>query len=403
MQRRFFVSTCLALVTWVTGILASPSTLAAEAGVTDSEIRIGVQIPLTGPASFVGQGSKVGIDAAVAEINQHGGINGRKLIVTYADDRGAPDGGVAAVRRLVDGEKVLLVFGASTSTATVSVIPYFQQNGAPYFVSLAADPRVLEKFTPNIYSGATVPQLDLVKVYTKFLAGDLKAKRVGLLQCDQAHCTSGGPLLKAGLEASGVVVTVANFNSGDTDFTGQIQQIKAASPDVVFVYGLASDGGRIFPQIRRAGITAQLVGDGALTDLAVGKLAGSAADGYYGFWQGGKQYIDDKTGAMGKFLDFLEENKIERPTNTPNQFTLMTYADIYVVAEGLRGAGKDLTRASLLRSLDTNIRDFVPGSGPWSFASSFALPRSFTPTDHQGSRSVQPVVYRGGSFKPAGL
>ena len=403
MERRFFVSTCLALVIWVTGILATPSTLAAEAGVTDSEIRIGVQIPLTGPASFVGQGSKVGIDAAIAEINQHGGINGRKLIVTYADDRGAPDGGVAAVRRLVDGEKVLLVFGASTSTATVSVIPYFQQNGAPYFVSLAADPRVLEKFTPNIYSGATVPQLDLVKVYTKFLAGDLKAKRVGLLQCDQAHCTSGGPLLKAGLEASGVVVTVANFNSGDTDFTGQIQQIKAVSPDLVFVYGLASDGGRIFPQIRRAGITAQLVGDGALTDLAVGKLAGSAADGYYGFWQGGKQYIDDKTGAMGKFLDFLEENKIERPTNTPNQFTLMTYADIYVVAEGLRGAGKDLTRASLLKSLDTNIRDFVPGSGPWSFASSFALPRSFTPTDHQGSRSVQPVVYRGGSFKPAGL
>ena len=228
MERGFFVSTCLALVIWVTGLLASPSTLAAEAGVTDSEIRIGVQIPLTGPASFVGQGSKVGIDAAIAEINQHGGINGRKLIVTYADDRGAPDGGVAAVRRLVDGEKVLLVFGASTSTATVSVIPYFQQNGAPYFVSLAADPRVLEKFTPNIYSGATVPQLDLVKVYTKFLAGDLKAKRVGLLQCDQAHCTSGGPLLKAGLEAAGVVVTVANFNSGDTDFTGQIQQIKAA-------------------------------------------------------------------------------------------------------------------------------------------------------------------------------
>ena len=105
---------------------------------------------------------------------------------------------------------------------------------------------------------------------------------------------------------------------------------------------------------------------------------------------------------MGKFLNSLGENKIERPANTPNQFTLMTYADIYVVAEGLRGAGKNLTRASLLQSLDTNIRDFVPGSGPWSYAASFALPRTFTPTDHQGSRSVQPVVYRGGSFKPAG-
>ena len=62
----------------------------------------------------------------------------------------------------------------------------------------------------------------------------------------------------------------------------------------------------------------------------------------------------------------------------------MTYADTYVIAEGIRGAGKDLTRAGLLRSLDTNIRDFVPGTGPWGYAASFALPRTFTATDHQG-------------------
>ena len=397
MQRRFFASACLAL----TVLFAGRSAFAAEVGVTDAEIRIGVHLPLTGPASFVGQGSKVGIDAAVAEINKHGGINGRKLAIVFADDRGAPDGGVAAVRRLVEGEKVLLVFGASTSTATVSAIPYFHENGAPYFVSLAADPRVLEKFAPNIYSGATVPQADLVKVFTRFLATDLKAKRVGLMQCDQGHCISGGRMLKAGLEAAGAAVTVATFNSGETDFTGQVHQIKAAAPDVVFVYGLAPDGGRIFPQLRRAGVTAQLVGDGGVTDLAVGKLAGNAAEGYYGFWQGGKQHLDDKSGAMGKFLDSLAENKIERPANTPNQFTLMTYADTYVIAEGIRGAGKDLTRAGLLRSLDTNIRDFVPGTGPWSYAASFALPRTFTATDHQGGRMVQPVVYRAGTFKPA--
>ena len=379
-------------------LVATGPASAAEVGVTDSEIRLGAHMPLTGPASFVGQGAKVGIDAAAAEINKNGGINGRKLTIVYSDDRGTPDGGVAAVRRLVDEDKVFAVFGAGTSNATVSVLPFFGQNGVPYFVSFASDPRVLEKFMPNVYSGATVPQADGVRSYARYLTQDLKVKKVALLQCDQGHCTSGGPLLKGLLEAAGVTVSVFTFNSGDTDFTGQIQQIKAAAPDVVFVYGLASDGGRIFPQIRRAGIAAPLVSDTSLADLAVAKLAGNSAEGYVTFWLGGRQFLDDKTGAMGKFLASLDANKIERPANTPNLYTLMAYSDVYVVAEAIRTAGTDLTRPGFLKALD-GMTNFVAGSGPWSFAADFMVPRTFTPTDHQGNRVATPVVFRGGSFK----
>lgn len=381
---------------------AGPAAMASEAGVTADQIKIGVQLPLTGPASFVGQGAKVGIDAALAEINDHGGVNGRTVAVVYADDRGTPDGGVAAVRRLVDEEQVLAVFNTATSTATVSALPFFQQNGVPYLVSFASDPRVLEKFYPNIYAGATVSQIDGVASYVKYLTENVGAKSVGMLVCDQAHCTSGAPLLKKGLEDAGVAVTMASFNSGDTDFTGQIRQIRSANPDAVFVYGLAADGGRIFPQIRRAGIEAPLVSDTSLADLAVVKLAGSSADGYVTFWLGGKQFLNDKTGAMGQFFESLDKYGIEQPSNTPNLYTLMAYSDFYVLAEGLRGAGDEPTRAGLIESFDTNIRDFVAGSGPWDYAASFGMPRTFTPTDHKGNRVVQPVVYQDGTFKPVG-
>lgn len=395
-QRRFMLS-----VFGASALLAMlpQSVSAADPGVGDAEIRIGVHLPLTGPASFVGQGSKVGIETAVAEINANGGVNGRKLAIVYADDRGAPDGSVTAARRLVDEDKVFSVFGAGTSIATVSVLPYFMQTGVPYYVALASDPRVLEKFAPNVYSGATVPQTSLTQSYAKLLINTLKAKRVGMMQCDQGHCTSGGPLLKKQLEEAGVAVTVVSFNSGDTDFTGQVQQLKAAQPDAVFVYGLASDGGRIFPQVRRAGITAPLLGDTSLADLSVARLAGNAAEGYYTFWLGGMQFLDDKTGAMGKLFASMDANKIERPTNTPNLYTLMCYADMYVLAEGLRVAGKDLTRAGLLKGLD-GIQNFVAGASPnWSFAASFGHPRSFTATDHQGTKSVQAVVLSKGAFK----
>lgn len=371
----------------------------AETGVSDDAIKIGVHTALTGVASFVGQGGKVGIEAAVAEINAHGGINGRRIDLSIIDDKGSPDGGVAAVRRLVDDQEVFAVFGAGPSGSTVAVVPFFAQSDVPYFVSFASDPRVLENFAPNIYSGATVPQQDAVAYYARFLAGNLKAKKVAMMVCDQGHCTSAGPKVEALLQDAGVTVSKSSYNSGDTDFTGQIEQIKAAQPDAVFLLGLATDEGRIIPQIRRAGLDLPLVTDVSGADLTVLRLAGDAAEGYYTFWIGGSQFYDDNTGEMAKFLKSLDEHKIERPANTPNLYTLMGYADVYVLAEAIRAAGKDLTRDGLLKSLD-NIRDFVGGTTPeWSYAAALGYPRSFTPDDHKGTKGIQPVVVKGGTFK----
>jgi branched-chain amino acid transport system substrate-binding protein len=230
---------------------------------------------------------------------------------------------------------------------------------------------------------------------------DLKAKRVAMMVCDQPHCTSGSPLLKALLEKSGVNVTTVTYNSGDTDFTGQMPQIKSANPDVIFTLGLATDEGRLIPRIRRSGFTQPIVTDISGADLTVARLAGPAAEGYFTFWFGGPQFYDDNTGAMGKFNESIVSNKIERPANMPNLFSLMTYSDVYVLAEAIRKVGKDLTRAALLKSLDTNIQGFVAGPPNWPYAASIGSPRTFTPTNHRGTSFAQPVVSKGGTFKPA--
>ena len=386
------------------GFLASVNLAWAQSapGVTDTEIKIGVHLSLSGPASFVGQGARVGIALAQAEINAKGGVNGRKLVFNFVDDRGSPDGGVTAVRKLVDEENMFIVLGAGTSTSTVPVLPYFERNGVPYYVSLASDPQVMGKFRRNVYSGATSTQVVWGTAMAKFVNDNFKPKRVVMMQCDQAHCISGGPLVKGLLQTGGAEVSVVTFNSGDTDFTGQIQQIKSANPDVVFIYGLASDGGRILPQIRRAGVTAKIVGDPALGDPSVSRMAGAAAENFYTFWSGGTQFIDDKTGPMGQWLAALDKFNIERPANTPNTYSTMLYADVYVVAEAIRLAGKNLTRDIFMTNLDTKINGFVAGKTPeWEFAAAVGFPRTFTPTDHLGNRSLQALVSVGGVFKPA--
>jgi branched-chain amino acid transport system substrate-binding protein len=375
---------------------------AATPGVTDTEIRIGIHLSLSGPASFVGQGSRVGAALALKEINDHGGVNGRKLVAIYVDDKGSPDGGVSAARRLVDEEKVFMVLGAGTSTSTVPVLPYFERNGVPYYVSLASDPAVTDKFRRNVYSGATASQASMTEGMADFVMSHFHPKRVAIMQCDQGHCMSGAPRVKGFLEKAGVTVTMTNFNSGDTDFTGQIQQIKAANPDVVFVYGLAADGPRIFPQLRRAGVQTQIVADTSLADPTVAHNAGKSAEGFCAFWFGGAQFIDDRTGAMGDWLKALEASGVDRPTNTPNLYSMMVYSDVYVVAEAMQKAGRDLTRDGFMKSLDADFHGFVAGKGAdWTFAKPIGLPRTFSATDHAGNHVVQPVCSENGVFKPA--
>jgi branched-chain amino acid transport system substrate-binding protein len=367
-----------------------------------ADVALGVHLPLTGAASFVGQGFQLGSQLAFNEINQHGGVNGHKLKVIYEDDAGTPDGGVTTVRRLIDQSKVFAVVGGSTSTATVAVLPSMMTGPTPYFVSLASDPRVLATYSDYVFSGATVPQKDIVASMVKFITTSLKPKSVALMQCDQGHCQSGVPLLKSGLESAGVTVpTVQQYHSGDTDFTAQIDAIKKTNAEVVGIYGLAADGGRIIPQVRRAGINAKLVADTSLADPSVLRVAGASSDGFYAMWLGATQFVDDKTGVMGDWRERFDKANPNAPSGTPNLYSLMGYADAYVVAEGIRRASSNLTQKNFIDQLNT-LDGFVAGKDPYfKYAAPIGLPRSFKKGDHQGNRSVTPIVAKGGSFKVA--
>ncbi|MGH6799522.1 MAG: ABC transporter substrate-binding protein, partial [Roseiarcus sp.] len=114
---------------------------------------IGVQVSLSGPASTVGQGFKAGAQMAVDEINAHGGINGRHIDIAYEDDSGTAEGGLSAVRRLMEQDKVFAIFSGGTSTSTASVIPLVQQSKFLYYDSVASDPRVLQNYSPYVFSG----------------------------------------------------------------------------------------------------------------------------------------------------------------------------------------------------------------------------------------------------------
>jgi branched-chain amino acid transport system substrate-binding protein len=342
------------------GLLASVSLASAADPVT-----IGAHIPLTGASSELGQGFDYGARLAFAEINAHGGVNGHELKLVEADDQSTPNGAITAVQRLTLGTQIALLWNGSSSSPTVPV------------ASIATD-------------------------MVDFIASNLKAHSIALLSCDQANCKASVPLLKTGLDGKGIkIVEDQTFHSGDTDFTGQISAIKAANPDVVQIWGLPADGGRIVAQIRLAGITAPIVGDTVMTDQAVLELAGKAAEGMYAMWIAGAQFLSDDTGPMKDFRAHFTKAYPNAPTGMPNQYAIRAYADAYVIAEAVRRAGADPTPAAIVTQLDT-IHDFVGGKDAYfTYAAAIGLPRGFSPTDHQGTKKLTVVVVRNGKFETA--
>ena len=381
------------------GMTIVPAGAADVQGVTPTSILIGVQVSLTGPASSVGQGFKYGTDMAAAEINAHGGINGRKIQLVYEDDNGTAEGGISAVRRLMDQDKVFAIFGGGTSTSTASVIPLIQQSNELYYDSLASDPRVLETYSPYVFSGGTVVRADVAAYAINVMSVKFKAKTIALMSSDEAFCTSGINLMKPKLEAAGLkLVSEQKFKSGDTDFSAQAAALKAANPDAIYLCGLPADGGRLLPQLKRAGITSKLLGDTVLGDNVVPTTAGGAAEGFYALWLNASQFIDQTANPMGEWRARFKAMFPNPPAGVPNSFSLSAYSDFYVFADGIRLAGKDITVQKVIAGLE-QIQNFVAGRDKvYTYAVPIGNPRSFKNGDHKGNREAVLIVVKNGQY-----
>ncbi|MBI4708341.1 MAG: ABC transporter substrate-binding protein, partial [Candidatus Omnitrophica bacterium] len=123
-------------------------------------ITIGSILPLTGEGSQYGDACKKGIDLAIEEINQTGGINGKKIRVIYEDDQLKAGPGTQAMNKLVSVDKVKVVLGAVASSVTLAIAPIANQNKVVLFSSVStshdvtdAGDYIFRNVASDIYDG----------------------------------------------------------------------------------------------------------------------------------------------------------------------------------------------------------------------------------------------------------
>lgn len=363
-------------------LIAGPA--AAQEGVTSDTITIGAYGPLTGPAAYVGLGGRDGLSLAVKEINDGGGIHGRKIKVVFEDDGFSPTKALASVKKLVELDKVFLVFGVSGSNPTVGTLDYLKERKVPTYVSFASAPQVTRPFYRHIFRGGTTEAARYGELYAEFLVEFLQAKRIAMLTGADEFPKNEGDATERHLQEwyKAKPVLRVEFKTGDKDFTPQLLRIKEANPDVILSFGLVTEAAIILRQARELGLRQPFFGSGAMVDNALIASARFAAEGFMGGWLT-PLFLDSAHPDMVKFRTDWGKLYPGAPAGRPNLFDVLSYADMHVVAEGLRRAGKGLTGDSLIKALES-LRDYR--------VNEIATPRTFTDWHHIGNLRMNMMI-----------
>lgn len=244
-------------------------------------ILIGEYGSMTGSEATFGQSTHNGIVIAVEELNNAGGIKGRKVDVKTYDTEGKSQVAGTVVTRLVTDDKVAAVLGEVASSLSIAGGRVCQQYGVPMISPSSTNPQVTQ-IGDMIFR---VCFLDPFQGYVcaKFARDNLKAEKVAIL-FDQAQAYSKGlkdDFAKSFKQLGGTVVTEQAFTGGDQDFSAQLTSIRDAKPDAVFLPSYYTDAGNVVLQARRLQITVPFIGGDGWDSAKLVEIGGKAMEGCF--------------------------------------------------------------------------------------------------------------------------
>lgn len=248
---------------------------------TSGPIKIGVIVPLSGPAGPNGQDVLDAIQVQADVVNSRGGVQGRQLQVVAKDDQSKPASGVSAATELA-GEGVSVVMGGWNSPVTLAIQPVLVRSNILNITTIPQNATILGHADPaavRLNAGNAVGAY----VAAQYLTKNLKARSVGLLLENDAYGNDLGALLTEQLKPAGVTVASRQtFDYAATDFRVPLSNIRSAAPQAVFSANAAESSGMpaLAQQYARSGIPApHLAALGTVSPKVIGLAGGAAVDG----------------------------------------------------------------------------------------------------------------------------
>ncbi len=354
---RRFKCTVYTLGSTLALLIAAITAHAAAPGTFNGEIRIGMSVPLTG--TFSGESSYYvnNVRLAEKEINQAGGINGKKLTMVLIDNQSTNPGALNTLNKAVEQDKVLAFIGPVKSTQILAMSDAIKTFGIPTMVG-GTNVTITKQGNPWMFR-CRVNDGIVAAILVKYIKDELKQTKIGIVYSNEAFGTGGADAIEQYAKSQGLtVVARERFNLGDRDFTAQLLNLKRAGTEVMIPYSAGSDeGARINVQYRQLGSPYKYVGPPAVAVKAILDLSKEASEGLVGF-------VDSVPGMNEPNRKFVEAYKKEYNGAEPDRQAPWAYDAVYLYANAIKKVGED--RAKIREAL-VATKGFEGVLGTYSF------------------------------------
>jgi branched-chain amino acid transport system substrate-binding protein len=388
-----FTRSAAALAAGIGLLTLAPAAQAQENGVTPSEISIGAIGALTGPLAFIGTPGRDSMTVAFDEINAKGGVCGRKLRLGF-EHASSPAESIAAVKKLVEQDKVFILVLASGSTGAAAAADYVRQAGVPTYNIYGSTPIIRNPFAKNVFHGAVVPvEVSAGALISMFYDDGYTPKKFGILAGTYAFPQATLKAAQDILKQKASELRVEQFDIGARDFTSQLVSLQRQNVDSVLVLGSFSEAGFAIKQAREMGMgNVRWVVDGSAVSTAIIPILGNA-DGIRGYYNA--PAFPGQTPATLEFEARLKKHLGSMPQGRPSVYDLIGYGSGYVVAEAIKATNCQLTRDHLINAW-SNLKD----AGPTVLGGlDITFPESDTPADHQGVYRIGAAIVKDGQWQ----
>jgi len=276
-----------------------------EPGAPDrSLIKIGYFGDLSGPTFNFGKSAYNGVLMAADEINQSGGINGRRIDVVIEDDKGSPEEAARLAAKLIDQDKVVAIIAGGTSGNSRAAAPKAQASHVPLISPSSTDPAVTQ--TGDYIFRACFVDTFQGEVMARFAVNTIKAQKAAILfDFNSPYGRGLTDYFKLSFaKLGGRIVSEQSYAQGDADFKGQLSTIRSAEPDVIYIPGYYGDVAQIAKQARMIGLTQPLLGGDGWDAPELWQLGGDALNGAY---ISTHYSIDDPSQTIQSFVELYKQ------------------------------------------------------------------------------------------------
>ena len=352
-------------------------------------IKVGMVSSVTGYFGFLGTPGKEAVQVEVDRINSEGGVLGRPIKVYYEDDQSNPTNSVIATTKLVRDIDVCAVIGTAFTIGATSMIPIASREG----VSLLPTCPATTDFNKWVFF-VLIDDTRHGPGMLKFMAEDLKAKKIAILTANSVGYLAGIEALKKDLDKYGAKIIIEErFEYADTSVITQLTKIKAAKPDAILNYSAATSASVAAKNYRQLGMNVPVVNSWGVASKEHARLAGEVVAGKPWIIFGLKCLFADKLPPDDPYRKNLYEphkkGLMDKFGKEFQSYGANAHDAFHIVVEGLKLAGTDDRTA---------LKDAIEKVKYQGLVGDFSV----TSTDHYGMpvSAVIPQVIKNGEYYP---